>query len=408
MEIIIFLGLIIFGPMLLGWILRAMKAGATVAVTGKTFEEAMGQIPPMNVRLKEKTLNNEPDGLPFTAIEVKGLFPLQSSKEVAFVISIFDKTDGNSDQKPVICVLDAAQELETPVFQQRADIGRVQPNQGFSSWIEIGRIAPSFLQAPYSGERVLDIVVRLLDKSNEPEISMGFASSNDGVIWANRTTLKHQQTLKGYSEETEHRNESQALAVKLAISVAMADGSFDDTEGVVIKSWVTKKISPFGGGRQETLKSLLNQAMKDAFAQSEKGTLSISPTVARLNEIADDNQKFEAMELCFDVMAADGTADVEEMKLLRHLGESLKLDMVEIEKIRDLRMMDISASIENSASADDVLGIDPSWDHGVIKKHLRREFQKWNARINNLPIGDERNHAQKMLNMIGEARRKYG
>jgi len=408
MEILFVIGLLIFGPALISWLFRAMKAGATVAVTGKSFDEAMGNIPPLAVRLVDKTIDDEPGGLAYKAIEVKGLFPVASSKEVAFVASVFDATDGEAELTPVICVIEAAQEPLTPAFFQRAEIGQIQPNQGFIKWIEIGKLVPQFLQAPYSGSRTLKVVVRLVDTNNEPDISMGFASTSSGVLWQDQKVFKFVQEAKGYREESEHRTESQGLSVKLAMSVATVDGCFDDSEGAVINAWVSKAISPFDGDRREDLKTLLNDSMKEAYEQSARGDLSVSPIVGRLNEITDDNQKFEAMELCFDVMAADGLADEKEMQLLRRLGSSLDLDMKELERIRDLKMMNLSSSIESAGSLEDVLGIDPDWDRGRVKSHLRKEFQKWNARINNLPLGDERDHAQKMLDLIGEARNKNG
>ena len=150
MEAILVLVLIFFFPTIVRWLIHVLGAGATAAVTGKSFEEAMGRIPPISVRLTDQTIDGKPGGLPYKAIEVKGLFPIQSSKNIAFVVSLFDKTDGPDHLLPVIGVIDNSQEIETPAFQQRADIGFVQPNQGFIKWIEIGRIAPMFLQAPYS------------------------------------------------------------------------------------------------------------------------------------------------------------------------------------------------------------------------------------------------------------------
>jgi hypothetical protein len=57
---------------------------------------------------------------------------------------------------------------------------------------------------------------------------------------------------------------------------------------------------------------------------------------------------------------------------------------------------------------EELLNIDPRWDAGKIKAHLRTEFQKWNNRLTTLPEGDERESAQKMLDAISEARKRYG
>ena len=43
-----------------------------------------------------------------------------------------------------------------------------------------------------------------------------------------------------------------------------------------------------------------------------------------------------------------------------------------------------------------------------VQSHLKSEFKKWNARLNNLQSGPDKEHAQKMLDLIGTERSKYG
>lgn len=52
-----------------------------------------------------------------------------------------------------------------------------------------------------------------------------------------------------------------------------------------------------------------------------------------------------------------------------------------------------------------ILKIKPSWEKEKINTHLKNEFKKWNSRYQNLSEGDERDHAQLMLNYIGKVRK---
>ena len=61
-----------------------------------------------------------------------------------------------------------------------------------------------------------------------------------------------------------------------------------------------------------------------------------------------------------------------------------------------------------SPAIEDLLSIDLEWSHEQIREYLRREFAKWNARLNTMAEGPDRDHAQYMLDKIGEARIKYG
>jgi len=76
--------------------------------------------------------------------------------------------------------------------------------------------------------------------------------------------------------------------------------------------------------------------------------------------------------------------------------------------MRDQKIVGLEINLGSQASIEDVLGIESDWDTATIKRHLRIEFQKWNDRINTLAEGEERDNAQQMLNLISEARQKYG
>ena len=89
------------------------------------------------------------------------------------------------------------------------------------------------------------------------------------------------------------------------------------------------------------------------------------------------------------------------------VAESLELDLDEINKMRDQKIVTLDSKATKHASIEDILGIGSDWDKEQIKKHLRNEFMKWNNRLNTLSEGEERNNAQRMLDTISEARKKY-
>ena len=188
----------------------------------------------------------------------------------------------------------------------------------------------------------------------------------------------------------------------------MADGSLNHAEGRVLQDWISRAISPFAGKRRHSLKRLYNEAMKDAYAAAKTGNLSLSRLTERLNEVGEKSIKYEAIELCFDIMAADGKADPEEMRTIRKVAAALELDYDEIEKIRDQRIIGLNARVTSQSSVEDVLGIEASWDRERILEHLRSEFNKWNNRLSTLPEGVERDNAQSMIDLVAEARKRYG
>ena len=159
--------------------------------------------------------------------------------------------------------------------------------------------------------------------------------------------------------------------------------------------------------RKEFLKGLYNEAMKESYAEAKKGDLSLSALTSRLNEIGNKSDKYETLELCFEVMAADGVAEDNELKVIKNVAQALGLDMDEVSKMRDQKILNLNANVSGQASIETLLGIEPDWSSEQAMKHLRVEFQKWNNRLNTLEEGEERENAQLMLDRIAEARKKY-
>ena len=361
-----------------------------------------------SVRIKNSRLKEGDENSPIIkSIQAEGLLPISSEfNDLAVMISVFDKTSGKLE--PVLSAMDTFQEPDTPVYRCVRRLGHIKPGQGFIKWVELGVIIPEIIEPPYGGRRNMVACVRLFDLSHPPDVEHGFGIENDpNTIWQKTIEFTHDFDEKGYLEASEHRDESVGIAIQIGIAVAMADGNLDDSEGIVIRNWVSKAVEPFNYDKQQHLKDTFNSAIKEAYKKAISGTLSLSDLTHRLNEIGEKSTKYDAIELCFEVMAADGVADAEELKVISNVAKALGLDMDEVSKMRDQKIVSLNANLSGQSSIEQLLGIDESWSKEKIKKHLRTEFQKWNNRHSTLPDGEERENAQRMLDRIAEARKKY-
>jgi tellurite resistance protein len=340
-------------------------------------------------------------------IMFRGKIPVQNSTDLSFAISILERAP-NDEFKPVISMYNGTQETETTSFSQTGELGKVNEGSSFVSWVKLGVIIPSFLQASHSGNRDLVMVARFFDKTNPPSITAGFKLLNNDLILSSELDFSHNFTEKGYEEETADREKSQVIALKFGVAVAMADGTLDDAEGEVLKKWILKQVKPFSETRQTRLKTMFNNALKEGFSDAKKGKLLLSDLTKRLNSINEKKSQYAAIELCLDVMAADGVADPEELLTIRKIAESLNLDMDEVEKMREKVTLNLSTELTSDEGMEQLFGIDDAWSKEKKQKHLRKEFQKWNNRLSSLPEGDERQSAQSMLDNIAKLRKKYG
>tara|TARA_B110000211_G_scaffold89657_2_gene104767 strand:- start:5756 stop:6991 length:1236 start_codon:yes stop_codon:yes gene_type:complete len=410
MEIILGILFLVFLNFIINAFFKTVGAAGNAVIGKGSFSEnmelsfkGMGEF---DVKLQDTHLQDDGTGPIVKEIVGKGLLPVLQNKNVGIVISVFDKTSG--ELEPVISALDIFQEADSAVYQHITEMGQIQPDQGFVNWARLGVVIPDILEPPYSGTRNILVIVRMIDLDNPPAIEHGYHQTDDaGIVWQKSLTFDYNFIDKGYREASEHRDEAVAITLKIGMAVAMADGNLDDSEGEVLKNWIIKSIAPFSDEKQISLKTLYNNAMRDSYSDAEHGLLSLSDLTERLNEIGEKTTKYETIELCFEVMAADGVADENELKTINKIAEALNLDIDEINKMRDQKIVGLDTSATDHANIEVILGISPEWSNEQIKKHLRTEFQKWNNRLNTLSDGVERENAQLMLNKISDARKKY-
>ncbi len=410
MEAIITIIVVYVGWAVVSWLLGAVFGTAKAAVKSATGQGSFSE----NMELQFKgmgafeirAVKENKDGIEGIIIQGKGIIPISYKTHVGFVTSVFDGV--GEDIRPVISLVDGFKEGESTAYQQIVDLGSIEANQGFTQWVQIGVVIPQVLYPPEGGDRKLTIISRIINMDDPPDIYLGYCdTAEDGLLQVLSTPTDFFYDGKGYSESAADRDKARSLAIKLGMSVAMADGSLDDSEGNVIKHWISKTIAPFSDEKQESLKELYNNALREAYSDAQSGSLSLSDATEELNHLADLPQKYEAIELCFEVMAADGVADENELKVIKNVAEALSLDFDEIENLRDKHLLKLDVATEKQASIETILHISPDWTHEKINKHLREEYTKWNNRLNTLGEGRERDNAQQMLDRIAEARKKY-
>ena len=360
------------------------------------------QIMPFEIRLQDVQLETEGGDILAKEIQARGEFPLMETKNTAVWISILDENAGQP--MDVRCVINHFREDHSPAYFIESELGIAGPNLEIPDWDVIGRACPDIMHPPYGGQQTLTVVVRLIDLSEPPRILFGYMLDETGLLWEGKIKFTHYFEEKGYLEAAEHQEEAQILTLKIAMAVAMSDGSLDTREGELMKEWIKGSISSSSEEEYARLKEIFNQTLHESYAEAKESSLNLQSLASRLNDIAETSSKYQAYELASMIMAADLKADPNEIEALSELAEWLDLDSKRVTEMMDAHFvhldLDISTSVEN------LLGIKPDWSDARIKKHLTSEFNKWNNRLNALPEGKERDNAQHLLELIAAARKK--
>ena len=76
---------------------------------------------------------------------------------------------------------------------------------GFTDYVNIGAIPLDFINAPYSGERDLQIHVRMIDMKSAPIIQGGREYGNNESLWLKNLDYTYEFKEKRYDEVSDER-----------------------------------------------------------------------------------------------------------------------------------------------------------------------------------------------------------
>lgn len=397
MELLIFIVLLVFG----GSIIQAVLNAGNSAV-----RMAQGKEPLYSGPLQSKLEREDVDGETMFRVMFRGDVPVTRNQSLAISVVLKDVTDYEEEKIrwPVISFLEELQEKDTLCFEYRQNV-EAAPNSVWTDWVQAAPVFPSMLQTPYKGARKIEVDIVFFTDDGNASYDRGYLPEGSEILAVLTESFAFNFKETGFREESENQKEGSELAIKVALAVAMADGSLDDSEGEVIQTWMRKNLDMMSESQQEDMRPRLNAALKEGYQDAQNGTLLLSPLCERIAEIATAKSKYDTIDLCMDVMAADGVAEESELLVIDSIASAIGLDMAEINRIKEERM--VSSNLQaTSGNAFAILGIDESMTKREKQKQLRSEFKKWNDRLTSLPAGEERENAQRMLDLVAEAKAK--
>ena len=404
MEAIFFFILIAFGYSILGSIMgagaKAVGAGAKTLMEGGSFADHYSN----KLQFKVEKLPKDDDSMYETfGVFSKGNPDVALDHPAMLIFKLFDKTTS----LPVVSTFEMTSEESSRVFEHAVPIGNMQ-DKYWPDWARVSALIPESLIGPHKGTRTLQLQCFLWYEHLKPEFERGYLPEDTtGGINVFTHEFNFNLTNPGYLEVDDERLEVQVASIKLAISIAMADGTLDKSEGTEIKNWVKGIVDSAGESQRDEIKETLNNALEEAYNEVKSSPIDIEQVCADIKDIGSAADKFDLIELCLDVMAADGEADKEELKQIEQISKLVGIDYDEISKMKDQRLIKLDPTSSSNSGLEEKLDIDPEWDNEKINKHILSLYGKWNGRLNSLSEGIERENAQKMLDLIAEARKKY-
>lgn len=324
--------------------------------------------------------------------DIRGLIKGHNAPyNASFYINLFDTTNG--ERKPVLSLLEEYQYKDSRVFRYISTPERIPYNDTvFNDWVTITGIPTMFIEFPRKGYRTVEAEIKVVN--------------SEGYILEETTaTMNFNNEISGYMDSMENKDKFDEIVIKTALLVSNSDGNMDEDEANIIKDWVKRRLTGFQEKFQDEEKKRLNGYIRDAYFLVNDNKITVSSVLKDIDKIASEGEKYELFELCLKVASADGTADKDELKILDEIADYMGLDRTKFQSMIE-KELPITMHAEQSNSKESMIGITPDMSNDEIKKHLRKEYTKWNSRVSN---ADEniRQQAEEMIQIISELRTQY-
>jgi hypothetical protein len=309
-------------------------------------------------------------------------------------ISILDITDGIDDAKVVQSRLpqwSSQNEPDPSAFSYRARLGKL-PHKvtTLSEWTVIAQIRFDWLLPPRKGKRQLQFTTSIMSADNNQELACTqceFTCENPSF---------------GYMNLQENIERTKILAVALAFAVSAADNKLYDCEIELIKNWARDNILENSASDQDENK--LDKALEKTIAFFRAGnkldTYNICDEIVSIAPVA---QRYDILELCLYVAQSKGSVTSEELTLLKNMADWLEVDH---ERFRIMMEKVLPVEMHEVRDIETILGISSDMSREKVRKHLNKEYSKWNSRVTNSDP-DIQSQADQMLKLIAEARSQY-
>jgi uncharacterized tellurite resistance protein B-like protein len=349
----------------------------------------------LNCRIEWTKLEEEHSIYDAFSVEICGSIHAPSDNcDTTLQISIMDVTDGAADAKVVQSRLPqwSAQNGPDPsAFSFNARLGKL-PHQvtTLSDWTSTAQIRFDWLMFPRKGKRQLLFTTSIMSAEDNQQLARA------------QCELTCENPFFGYTDLQENCERTNILAVALAFAVSAADNELYDCEIELIKNWARDNI--LENSSSDTDERKLDKALEKTIAFFRAGnnidTYKICDEIVAIAPVA---QRYDILELCLYVAQSKGSVTTKELTFLKNMAEWLEVDS---EKFRIMMEKVLPVDMHQVKDAETILGITSDMSKERVRKHLNKEYSKWNSRVTNADP-DIQNQADQMLKLIAETRSQY-
>jgi len=390
---------------ILGWVVifgfGILWAVIKSAWNNKKVENKIKSIPELTVNIKVEEIKE----IKCFVIYAKGWVNSKRGHTVSgkMTLSLIDKTDETG--AILLTSVDGFGEIDYPhIFGQEREMD-FGPDTYFPEFVKLFVIPIDVLAFPYKGHRTIE--AKVIYGTRDLQVSLGGVVNVKSVIGFATDNLEFSVESIGYKEFEKNTIDFEESAISLAMFTASIDGSLDQVELDVIKSWYQKRAYFIEDENEaDQKKKTLTNFIQRTFKQAKEKKLTMSQIMSKIKKDLSIDQRYKVVELMLDVMAADSVLDEKENDLIERTVKSLDLDYKTFKAMLDVRLSKLTKIDVAEGDDQKLFGLNDDMTNDQKCKELRKQYSKWSG-LTTSSDKLKREQANKMVEKIAKLRQSF-
>ena len=399
-------GIIIWIVIVIGW---ALLKGVFSAATGSGGDDSSTSVEanPFTVKVK-KGLPPKDTGLTVDCynVEMTGMISHPTEDQVKIILLVQDVTDNDDENDagtPVLSAHEAFAEKGSRVL----GVERVYESSSrtyFPDWSLFVPVPVDFIVPPHKGKRRIKFLLCVTDTATTVE--RGGLTDTSGLQHISTEILDFNFKEPGYMDELVNRDKVEDLTIKLGMCMAAADGTLDQKELNIIKTWAKNLTSLLEDDKAQERNAHFSKFLKSSAIAAKTNKISLSSLVKDFNDIASKTQKYTAMQLLLDISGADGTLSKEEDVFINKIAKTTGINLSTFKEMKNKVIANVDNIDLSEKPSEESFGITEDMDDAEKMKVLRKEYTKWNGQTNHKDV-KKKKRAKEMVKIIADLRKQY-
>jgi tellurite resistance protein len=399
-------GIIIWIVIVIGW---ALLKGVFSAATGGSGDDSSSSVEanPFTIKVK-KGLPPKDTGLTVECynVEMTGMISHPTEDQVKIILLIQDVTD-NDDENDAGTPILSAHEAFAEKGSRVLGVERIYESSSrtyFPDWSLFVPVPVDFIVPPHKGKRRIKFLLCVADTATTVE--RGGLTDTSGLQHISTKILDFNFKEPGYMDELVNRDKVEDLTIKLGMCMAAADGTLDQKELNIIKTWAKNLTSLLEDDKAQERNAHFSKFLKSSAIAAKTNKISLSSLVKDFNDIASKTQKYTAMQLLLDISGADGTLSKEEDVFINKIAKTTGINLSTFKEMKNKVIANVDNIDLSEKPSEESFGITEDMDDAEKMKVLRKEYTKWNGQTNHKDV-KKKKRAKEMVKIIADLRKQY-